>query len=102
MLSRLLFGVATLSVAGAADPSASATEEALRALDTDGSGKVEKREIEAFAQAQGLALADVQNEFKDLDTDGDGELSTAEISNTLSQPEDVAATAPGAGPVASA
>jgi len=80
---------------------ASATEEALRALDTNGDGRVTKQEIEVFAQSQGLALADVQNEFKDLDTDGDGELSASEISSTLSQPENVAAVqAVAAAPVA--
>lgn len=98
MALRLLSVVVlALSVAAAGDVAAanpaSATEEALHALDTNGDGRVTKQEIEVFAQSQGLALADVQNEFKDLDTDGDGELSSTEISSTLSQPENVAAAA---------
>lgn len=73
----------------------SATEDALRALDKDNSGKVEKYEIEAFAKSQGLSADIVRNEFKGMDTNGDGELGADEISNVLSEPE-VAQPPPGA------
>jgi hypothetical protein len=63
----------------------SATMEAIRALDTDHSGKVEKSEVEAFAKSQGLSAAEVRAEFADLDTNGNGELEADEISNTLNQ-----------------
>jgi len=60
-----------------------ATAEAIQALDTDGSGKVEREEIAAFARSQGLSADDVREEFKSLDTNGDGELEASEISRTL-------------------
>lgn len=61
----------------------SATAEAIRALDTDHSGKVEKAEVEAFASSQGLSADEVRAEFADLDTNHDGELEADEITNTL-------------------
>merc|ERR1719382_1102303 len=101
MAVRAVVAAAALALSAFADADAfakpvSATDEALRALDTDGSGKVERSEIEAFAQAQGLTLADVQNEFKDLDTNGDGDLSVSEIGDTLAQPELASAVPSGA------
>ena len=53
--------------------SPAAATAALRALDTDGSGKVEKNEVEAFARQQGLSAEQVGREFGDLDINGDGE-----------------------------
>jgi len=67
---------------------ADATAEAIQALDTDGSGKVERAEIEAFARSQGLTADDVRAEFKTLDTNGDGELEASEISRTLTDEKD--------------
>lgn len=61
--------------------------QAIAALDTDKSGKVEKAEMEAFALSQGLTPEDVRAEFGSLDTNGDGELSADEISNTLHDKE---------------
>jgi hypothetical protein len=68
----------------------SGTQETLSALDIDGSGKVERNEIEAYASSQGLNGAQVRAEFQQLDSNGDGELGESEISNLLSQPEDAA------------
>lgn len=87
MMTVVALAVSGFAAAADVLPAANPTQEALLALDTDGSGKVERSEIEAFARRQGLAAAEVQSEFNDLDTDGDGELSAAEISSTLSQPE---------------
>jgi len=60
-----------------------ATAEAIQALDTDKSGRVEKAEVEAFAHAQGLSVEEVQAEFGTLDANHDGELDANEISRTL-------------------
>jgi len=88
---------------GAVKPASdgSATREAIEALDTDHSGRVERAEVEAFAKSQGLNADDVRAEFKDLDTNGDGELEADEISNTLADPEGAADT-PAAAPAAAA
>lgn len=58
-------------------------ESMIKALDSDGSGKVEEKEIEAFAKSQGLSPDQTKTEFKDLDKNGDGELDPAEIKNTV-------------------
>jgi len=60
-----------------------ATTEAIQALDTDKSGRVERAEVEAFAHTQGLSVQEVQAEFGTLDTNHDGELDATEISRTL-------------------
>ena len=60
-----------------------ATTEAIQALDTDKSGRVEKAEVEAFAHTQGLSVQEVQAEFGTLDVNHDGELDANEISRTL-------------------
>jgi len=60
-----------------------ATAEAIQALDTDKSGRVEKAEVESFAHAQGLSVEEVQAEFGTLDVNHDGELDANEISRTL-------------------
>lgn len=67
-----------------------ATADAIQALDTDGSGKVEKAEVEAFARSQGLSADEVSAEFKTLDTNGDGELEANEIHRTLYDDQDPA------------
>jgi len=54
-------------------------EEALLALDTDHSGKVEKAEIEAFAQSKGLTLGQIKDEFASIDKNRNGELEASEI-----------------------
>jgi len=74
---------------------ASDAEAALLALDTDHSGKVERREMEAFAVSQGLTLAQVTEEFKSIDTNGDGELEAKEISQMMvEEAKSVTPTAP--------
>lgn len=65
-------------------PSAAA-EETIRALDTDGSGIIERGEISAFAKSQGLTDADVKDEFDSLDTNGDGMLEPEELAETLAE-----------------
>mmetsp|Transcript_107851 Transcript_107851/g.336366 ORF Transcript_107851/g.336366 Transcript_107851/m.336366 type:complete len:256 (-) Transcript_107851:58-825(-) len=80
---RVQAAVTIFDVAAASAPAGDATADAIQALDTDGSGKVEKNEIEAFARSQGLSAEDVRAEFKSLDTNGNGELEAAEISRTL-------------------
>lgn len=64
-------------------PSTSAALETIKALDTDGSGKVERAEVEAFARSQGLSAEEVQEEFKGLDKNGDGDLEAEELTSTL-------------------
>jgi hypothetical protein len=53
---------------------------AIKTLDLDGSGKVEKNEVDAFAQQRGLSSAQVAAEFRSFDINGDGELGSDEIS----------------------
>eukprot|EP00927_Polykrikos_kofoidii_P058761 TRINITY_DN534_c0_g1_i3.p1 TRINITY_DN534_c0_g1~~TRINITY_DN534_c0_g1_i3.p1 ORF type:complete len:332 (-),score=64.20 TRINITY_DN534_c0_g1_i3:89-1015(-) len=53
---------------------------AIKTLDLDGSGNVEKNEVDAFAQQQGLSSAQVAAEFGSVDINGDGELGSDEIS----------------------
>eukprot|EP00440_Ansanella_granifera_P065330 gb/GFBE01070848.1/.p2 GENE.gb/GFBE01070848.1/~~gb/GFBE01070848.1/.p2 ORF type:complete len:281 (-),score=111.08 gb/GFBE01070848.1/:91-933(-) len=65
----------------------SAAEEALQALDLDHSGKVERNELQAFAQSKGLTLEQVNEEFKSIDLNGNGELEASEIRQALS-PDD--------------
>lgn len=72
-----------LSQANADLPTASAALETIKALDTDGSGKVERAEVEAFARSQGLSADEVREEFKGLDKNGDGELEPEELTSTL-------------------
>lgn len=86
-LGILIIGLSGAAVAGSLEMPSTATEEALQALDTDRSGKVEKAEIEAFARSQGLSVAEVESEFKDLDANGNGELEADEIQSTLAEPE---------------
>lgn len=64
-------------------PSSSAALETIKALDTDGSGKVERAEVEAFARSQGLSAEEVEEEFKGLDKNGDGDLEPEELTSTL-------------------
>eukprot|EP00930_Biecheleria_cincta_P022576 TRINITY_DN1647_c0_g1_i1.p1 TRINITY_DN1647_c0_g1~~TRINITY_DN1647_c0_g1_i1.p1 ORF type:complete len:291 (-),score=82.47 TRINITY_DN1647_c0_g1_i1:63-935(-) len=63
-------------------------EEALLALDTDHSGKVERAEIEAFAQSRGLTLRQIKDEFATIDTNGDGELDASEIQAAIASGAD--------------
>lgn len=57
--------------------------KAIYALDTDKSGKVERSEVLAFAQSQGLDASAVQNEFAVFDGNHDGTLDVAELNMTL-------------------
>merc|ERR1719281_373671 len=73
--------------AGVESPAAevSAAQSMIKAMDTDGSGVVEKAEIDAFAKSQGLSAAETAEEFKDLDKNNDGQLDSTEISSTVAQ-----------------
>jgi len=73
--------------AGAESASAdmTAAQSMIKALDTDGSGVVEKSEVDAFAKSQGLSAAETAEEFKDLDKNHDGQLDSSEISSTVAQ-----------------
>jgi Ca2+-binding EF-hand superfamily protein len=77
---------------GAAD--ATAAQSMIKALDTDGSGVVEKAEVDAFAKSQGLSAAETAEEFKDLDKNHDGQLDSSEISSTVAQYTSTAAPVP--------
>jgi len=63
-------------------------EEALLALDTDHSGKVEKAEIEAFAQSKGLTLGQIKDEFAAIDKNGNGQLEASEIQAAIASSGD--------------
>merc|ERR1719181_86519 len=71
--------------AGGESADATAAQSMIKALDTDGSGVVEKSEVDAFAKAQGLSAAETAEEFKDLDKNHDGQLDSSEISSTVAQ-----------------
>jgi len=59
---------------------------AIKALDTDGSGKAEKNEVEAFARLQGVSAEQISHEFEELDTNRDGALEADEIGSGLASP----------------
>jgi len=82
---------ATVPETQAADGAAASM---IKALDTDGSGVVEKAEVDAFAKSQGLSEAETAEEFKDLDKNHDGQLDSSEISNTVAQYTSTAAPVP--------
>lgn len=75
-------------------PDVSAAQSMIKALDTDGSGVVEKSEVDAFAKSQGLSAAETAEEFKDLDKNHDGQLDSSEISSTVAQYTSTAAPVP--------
>eukprot|EP00746_Dinoflagellata_sp_MGD_P086748 gnl/MRDRNA2_/MRDRNA2_34363_c0_seq1.p1 gnl/MRDRNA2_/MRDRNA2_34363_c0~~gnl/MRDRNA2_/MRDRNA2_34363_c0_seq1.p1 ORF type:complete len:501 (+),score=151.57 gnl/MRDRNA2_/MRDRNA2_34363_c0_seq1:112-1614(+) len=75
-------------------PDVSAAQSMIKALDTDGSGVVEKNEVDAFAKSQGLSAAETAEEFKDLDKNHDGQLDSSEISSTVAQYTSTAAPVP--------
>lgn len=54
-------------------------EETVRALDTNGNGKVDQSELAGFAQSQGLSSEEVLADFKELDVNNDGALDSSEI-----------------------
>lgn len=85
-----LFAILCIARTTADVPSTSAALETIKALDTDGSGKVERAEVEAFARSQGLSAEEVQEEFKGLDKNGDGDLEPEELTSTLTGAEDAA------------
>jgi len=89
-MSKIATFVALLCAAKiAADgPSTDAALDTIKALDTDGSGKVEKAEVEAFARSQGLSTEEIQEEFKGLDKNGDGDLEPQELANMLTDGAD--------------
>jgi len=64
--------------------------DTMRALDTNGNGKVDKAEIAVFAKSQGLSTQEVLADFQELDVNKDGELDSTEIGGLLgeAQPED--------------
>jgi len=53
--------------------------DTVRALDTNGNGKVDKSELAVFAKSQGLSSDEVMSEFKELDVNNDGALDASEI-----------------------
>jgi len=53
--------------------------ETVKALDTNGNGKVDVSELTAFAKSQGLSTEEVLTDFKELDVNHDGALDSAEI-----------------------
>jgi len=53
--------------------------DTVRALDTNGNGKVDKSELAAFAKSQGLNSKEVLSEFQELDINKDGALDPTEI-----------------------
>merc|ERR1719359_2034061 len=73
-----------------------AAQSMIKALDADGSGVVEKAEVDAFAKSQGLSAAETAEEFKDLDKNHDGQLDSSEISSTVAQYTSTAAPVPAA------
>jgi len=54
-------------------------EETMRALDTNGNGKVDLSELTGFAKSQGLSTEEVLADFKELDVNNDGALDSVEI-----------------------
>lgn len=64
--------------------------DTVRALDTNGNGKVDKSEIATFAKSQGLSTEEVLADFQELDVNKDGELDSSEISGLLGGEPEVA------------
>jgi len=60
-------------------------QQLILTLDTDGSGKVEKNEVEVFAKQQGISSADFMVEFNELDANNDGVLTAGEIVGNLGE-----------------
>jgi len=89
-LSRLLILTALATYDALA---ISAAEEAFSAMDVDKSGRVEEADVDRFASAQGLNLAQARKEFKELDLNGDSELDQREIGSSLSEPRAYSAPA---------
>jgi len=53
--------------------------DTVRALDTNGNGKVDQSELTGFAKTQGLSSEEVLTDFKELDLNNDGALDSSEI-----------------------
>jgi hypothetical protein len=53
--------------------------DTVRALDTNGNGKVDQSELTAFAKSQGLSSDEVLTDFQELDANHDGALDSSEI-----------------------
>merc|ERR1719162_2496701 len=53
--------------------------ETVKALDTNGNGKVDMSELTGFAKSQGLSTNEVLADFKELDINHDGALDSSEI-----------------------
>mmetsp|Transcript_79321 Transcript_79321/g.137527 ORF Transcript_79321/g.137527 Transcript_79321/m.137527 type:complete len:317 (+) Transcript_79321:70-1020(+) len=73
------------AVAANSQPSTESIAQTLKALDTDGDGKVGKQEIEQFARDQGLSTEEVRADFADLDRNNDGELEASEIGSVMTE-----------------
>jgi len=76
---------ALATAARSTDPgdSASALADSMKVLDTNFDGTVDKQEVMAFANEQGIALSSMEQEFSALDANGDGQLQVSEISQTM-------------------
>lgn len=88
-LWALLLGGAGSATAVGTD---SISEDSLRQLDVDHSGKIEQSDLEAFAKAAGLPTSAAALQFKEFDKNGDGTVDVAELTNSLAQPEVVQAS----------
>lgn len=90
IVTILLASLAGANAAGGLLPRQSSNQvvdtkaaDTVRALDTNGNGKVDKSEIAVFAKSQGLSTEEVLADFQELDTNKDGELDSSEISGLL-------------------
>lgn len=95
-----VFGLVLLGQSFAACASASAlalalsdSADTIRALDTDGNGRVSLAEIESFAQKNGISAAEIRSDFNDLDSNHDGELDAQEIGGLFAAGSDDSASA---------
>jgi hypothetical protein len=77
--------------------------DTVRALDTNGNGKVDQSELTAFAKSQGLSSDEVLTDFQELDANHDGALDSSEIGPLFgaSAAEDASDTEANAAPAAS-
>lgn len=61
--------------------------DTVRALDTNGNGKVDQAELAGFAKSQGLSSEEVMADFQELDVNKDGSLDRSEIGPLFGVPD---------------